>query len=80
MKTGVLRSFFLEGHPTYLNEYPFEVGDDHYPMADSAEEQLRMAMSVVSNHSERVQIAAKCHEDARPLALRILAEWEGGAP
>lgn len=74
--SGRLVSWFIEGSPSYLNPYPFEIGDDRPPLSVPAEEQLRFAMSVVSNHSERVQIAALCATQSRHIAKSILDEYE----
>ena len=78
LKHGKLRAFFIEGVPRYLNEYPFEIGDDQAPMSEPAEDQIRFAMSVVSNHSERVQIASRAAPQARVIARQVLAEYNQG--
>lgn len=78
MQHGDLRGFYVEAVPPYLNQYPFEIGDDRPPLSDSAEDQIRFAMSIASNHSERVQIAALCAPQARQIARALLAEYSGG--
>ena len=77
---GGLLGFYVEGVPPYLNPYPFEIGEDSAPLTDSADEQLRFAMSVVSNHSERRQIAALCARQARHIARDLLREYGDTLP
>ena len=71
-----IRCWWVDGIPAYFNHYPFEIGQSDAALSAPADEQLRFAMSVVSNDADRHIIAAICEYKCRSLAKDILAEYE----